>query len=162
MPNKAILQRKKELIQEEEQQRKEDALDNQLFEALEIMRKPTKLGINKDNKFVELYPVPVFKGHYVTGVKYRTTKAVELPDELFERLCILEDEIEALSPKSEAEKAPKGDTIGRPVKYAPEEVAEWVQLREQGLTYGEIAEATGATKSSVSNYLRKYNRQRAE
>jgi predicted transcriptional regulator len=144
--------------QQEEQMRKEDALDLLLYRALEAMRKPIKLGMDKDGQFVELYPVPVFSGNKVKAVEYKTSQAVELPDDLFERLCILEDEIEKKAPKAKKVKASDKETRGRKPKHTENEALHWVELKEQGFSYGEIAELTGANKTSVANYIRKYNK----
>lgn len=148
----------------QEQIRLEDGLDNRLYEALEVMAKPVKLGMDKDNNFVTLYPLPVFKGTKVIRTEYKTTKAVELPEELFERLCILEDEIEALAPKKRGRKPMDATTadVCRPYKYTPETIQKWFELREQGLSYKEIAEATGAKHSTVGNYIKKYNRKQVK
>lgn len=142
----------------EAQMRHEDLLDNRLYEALEVMAQPTKWGMNREGNFTELYPCPVFKDGRVSGVEYRTNKAVELPEELLERLCILEDELEALAPKV---KAPK-QSVGRPAKFSPEDALVLLQLREDGVTYSELAEMFGVSGTTVTNYLKKYKRKLKE
>ncbi|MBU8690575.1 helix-turn-helix domain-containing protein [Priestia megaterium] len=156
--NNERLTRTEKKQQAEAQMRHEDLLDNRLYDALQVMSKPAKWGMNKDGSFTELYPCPVFKDGRVSGVEYRTNKAVELPEELLERLCILEDELEALAPKVKAPKQIKG----RPAKFSHEDATKMIELREQGVTYSELAEMFGVSGTTVSNYIRKQNRKQKE
>ncbi|MFJ7510030.1 helix-turn-helix domain-containing protein [Peribacillus simplex] len=139
----------------EARERYEDYLDDLMFEALEAYKLPEKVGINYRGDFIALYPNPVFTGNKVSRIEYKTTQIVKLPEELTERHTILMAEIakakrEALKGKSKA---------GRPKKpFTEDVVTQWVQLREQGLTYGEIAKQYGASGSTVSNYLKKYRK----
>lgn len=140
----------KQSEQRQEQMRIEDALDNLLYKAMEEMQRPTKVGLDFAGNFVELYPVPVFKGNHVIRTEYKPAKAkhVILPDELFIRYCILMDELEPPMLNDRKKKHTEADVI------------EWVQLREQGMTYLEIASATGAKKGTVSNYIRKHQKKK--
>ncbi|WP_349346273.1 HTH domain-containing protein [Priestia megaterium] len=155
--NKERLTRTEKKQLAEEQMRHEDMLDNRMYDALQVMAQPTKWGMDREGNFTELYPCPVFQNGRVSGVEYRTTKAVELPEELLERLCILEDEIEALAPKV---KAPKG--VGRPSKFSSEDSVKMLELRKQGVTYTELGEMFGVSGTTVSNYIRKHNRKQKE
>ncbi|MDM5313374.1 helix-turn-helix domain-containing protein [Peribacillus frigoritolerans] len=145
--------------EKEVQKRYEDYLDNLLFEALEAYKMPEKLGINHRGDFITLYPNPVFTDNKVSRIEYKPNQIVKLPKELAERHTILKNEIakaknKALKGKSKA---------GRPSKpFAEAVVIQWIQLREQGLTYGEIAKQFGTSKTTVSNYLKKYKKRNAE
>lgn len=138
--------------------RHEDMLDNRLFEVLEVANMPEKFGVTKDNEIITLYPVPIFKGIRVIRVEYQTNKSFVLPEALLERICILEDEIEAVNKEME-KKAPKNPAPkGRPSKFIPEDAVKMLELKEQGLSYKEIAEMFGTTAITVSNYMRKHNK----
>ncbi|CAH0222697.1 hypothetical protein SRABI96_02451 [Peribacillus sp. Bi96] len=139
----------------EAQKRYEDYLDDLMYEALEAYKMPEKLGINYRGDFITLYPNPVFTGNKVSRIEYKPYQIVKLPEELAERHSILKDELAKIK-----EKALKGKSkAGRPKKqYAEAVVIQWVQLREQGLTYGEIAKQFGASGTTVSNYLKKYRK----
>ncbi|WP_182006113.1 helix-turn-helix domain-containing protein [Priestia aryabhattai] len=132
----------------EEQMRHEDLLDNRLYEALEVMEMPTKWGMNREGDFTELFPCPVFKDGRVSGIEYRTTKAVELPEELLERLCLLEDEIEGVVTQP----------TNSPNKFTPEDAVKMLELREQGVTYREIGEMINVSINTVKNYVKKHKK----
>lgn len=68
--------------------RREDSLDLVLFECMEIMRKPTRWGIDINNNIIELYPHPIVKreAYRVDGIEYLPHKSYNLPDVLLERL----------------------------------------------------------------------------
>ena len=136
---------------QEKQIKTEDMLDLELFKAMEIMKQATKLGIKADHSFITLYPHPTFNGNHVTGVEYKAHKAVLLPEALLERLAVLDDTIEANKPKAKSVR-------GRKPLHSPEDVKHWLELRAEGFTYGQIAEVSGAPTSTISNYLKKYNK----
>lgn len=46
--------------------------------------------------------------------------------------------------------------LGRPTKYTKGDIKQWVELRQHGLTYREIAEMRGVPQKSLSHYIRKY------
>lgn len=130
----------------------EDSLDLLLFEALEAMRKPTKMGITVEGNLVELFPNPVFDENLnVTKLEYKPTKVVVLPEPLFERLCILEDDVEAkeIALKLKRQK-------GRPSGCSQEEVMSWATLHKQGLQYKQIAEIVGIPASKVAYHVKKF------
>ncbi|MGE6609998.1 hypothetical protein ACQKFG_05670 [Peribacillus sp. NPDC076916] len=140
-------------LQREEQIRYENYLDDLLYKAMEALRTPEKLGLNLNGEFVRLFPNPVFAGNHIKKIEYKPTQAVQLPDELFERLCILEDEIDSHAPKAKKDKPTKER---KTAKYNPEDIVKWIEMREKGFSYGQIAKQFGANQSTVSNYIRKH------
>jgi hypothetical protein len=73
----------------------EEVLDDKLFNILEVLRKPIKWSIDKDGNIIEIFPHPVLnKQNEVIGIEYKKERAYLLPDELFDRYCSLQDDIE--------------------------------------------------------------------
>ncbi|WP_066047053.1 hypothetical protein [Robertmurraya korlensis] len=141
----------------EEQLRKEDMYDVHLWKALEILKMPTKLGIDKDNNFVILYPVPLFKSYRVSGVEYKTNQAFILPDVLFDRLAENEDVIEAINKKRKrTTKAP--DKKGRPSKYTEDDIVKWIEMLGAGMTYGQVATEVKTNANTIAYHVNKYKK----
>jgi hypothetical protein len=151
--------------QQEEQMRREDVLDDRLFEALEVLRMPTKWVIDRATGCIKtVYPVPVFKGLNVVGVSYKDNQATILPDELFDRLVTLEDEIDSIVSTAKATKVQpaksnkQGSKRGRPCKYSEEDIKEWVELTTAGLSFGQVATIYKTNANVVSYHMNKYKK----
>lgn len=135
--------------------RREDSLDNVYFQCLEIMRMPDKWSIDKDGNIIIVYPHPIVsrEAYRVEGINYLPHKSYYLPDVLLERHLYWE---EILAKEVKKTKAPKARKQGRPIKHTAESVKEWIELREQGLTFQQIGAIVGAKGSTVSFYIKKY------
>ncbi|WP_017549364.1 hypothetical protein [Salinicoccus carnicancri] len=71
------------IIKREYNEHKQEQLDQQLDQVFNIIKRPQKIGINKDNKICRLYPQPIIVDGEVTGVKYFTNRNYLLPSYLF-------------------------------------------------------------------------------
>lgn len=168
-----LLMRTNTKAEQEIVKQREDRFDNVLFQCLEIMKMPEKWAMDKDNNIITVYPHPIVKreGYRVEGIQYLPHKSYHLPNVLLDRLFYWEsltmityfkDAVKHVPIKKKRGRKPKVKdvnapaVVGRPKKYTPQDVMQWVELREQGLSLREIAEITGVPQQSLSYYTRKY------
>jgi hypothetical protein len=137
---------------------RENKHDNILYKCMEIAKLPTKWGVDKDNNICILYPHPIVarEAIRIDGIEYKPYKTYLLPEVLLERLVVLEDEIEAYVMAQAKPKAVSTGKVGRPCKHTSDEVREWVQLKESGVSFTKIAEQYNTSQGTVSNYVKKY------
>lgn len=135
----------------------EDILDNTLYAVLEIAKLPTKWGMDLQGNMLELFPHPIVnrESTKVTGIVYKPYKNYMLPELLLDRLAVLEDEIAKANSKSIVEGKTK---VIKHFKCDIELVREWVELREQGLTYLMIGDKYGLKHSIINYQVKKYKK----
>jgi hypothetical protein len=139
-------------IEKEYNQLHQDQIDNILFDMLEVLENtPEKWTVSLDGSVIVIYPHPIVTERHLTGIEYKHHKNYYFEDtELFEGYCRLQDEIAKTSlPKKKR---------GRKVKPSSEIVQKWVNLKQQGVKYSEIAKKYGVRDNIVRyQILKKLN-----
>ncbi|RSK27466.1 hypothetical protein EJF36_11540 [Bacillus sp. HMF5848] len=128
----------------------QDNMDNIIFDVLQTLKDtPNKWAINQDGFISIVYPHPVVKGRQVVGIGYKHHKNYFFEDaDLFDAYCRLQDEIE------EANK-PKKKRGRKPKKYSPEMLQEWIDMRQSGAKFAEIAKQYGVSVGVVNYQVNK-------
>lgn len=107
---------------------------NKINMILDVLKMPTKFGIDYRNKIIELYPHPKLNQYYFTiGVEYKPFRSYKMPDDLFDYYCTME----------------------RMEKKKPSVRDQWVNLHNQGIAIYKIAKQYGVSHNTVKRHLTK-------
>lgn len=110
----------------------EEVKKDKIRQILNILKMPTKFGIDYRNKIIELYPHPKLNQYYVTiGVEYKPFRSYRMPDDLFDYYCKME----------------------RMEKKNPSVRDQWVNLHNQGIAIYRIAKQYGVSHQTVKRHL---------
>ena len=149
---------KEETLQKEAVAKREDRLDVVYFECLEIMKMPEKWKVGKRGNIIAVYPHPIVsrEAYRVEGIQYLPHKSYYLPEVLMARHIYWEDLLNNDAKPDVARIAKTRKPIKTKVVVTEELRAEIVRMANSGIPSKEIAEAVGASRTTVNNYIRKH------
>lgn len=114
----------------------EEVKKDKIRQILNILKLPTKFGIDFKNNIVTLYPHPKLNNFYIpVGVEYKTYRSYKMPDDLFEDFCSNQDTKQPSTPKEKVNKE------------------EWQLLYKKGIAISEIANRYSVCSRTVRRYL---------
>lgn len=126
-------------------------MDLHLFRCKEIMKLPTKWTLSQRGEIITAYAHPVISSDCkVIGVVYKPHKSYYLPKTLLDREIYWDDILKQADADAKELKTSKGN------KPTQKEVLGWLKMRQEGLSYADIADNLGIKKHRVEYYSRKY------
>ncbi|SIB76507.1 Uncharacterised protein [Mycobacteroides abscessus subsp. abscessus] len=130
--------------------------EEKLFAILEVQRQPVKWTVTTDGKIVDIYPHPKLnKANKVIGVEYKTYKAINIPEELYDAYYTLVDDIDKKVAKAQRNIKGKYEKMPDEMKAQAKSLMYlWLGQYESGATYTEIDKKANFSELTIHKYIK--------